>query len=144
MATVHYRQNKWQLFIFRGGGGVARDIQWQLQRRGYADLQSPKSTQGLTQVGVGARGGGGGITQTFTLQICTSLRMFTKHNGSFILHRTRNGTGTGNNEFLYIMLCCSHCTGTRTGNGKIVNGFWTYFSIPEMVPAWTCKHAMHP
>ena len=56
--------------------------------------------------------------------------------GSFTLHGTGNGTGTGKNGLLYIMLYCLHYTGAGNGNGngKSVNGFWTHFSIPDFVP----------
>ena len=60
--------------------------------------------------------------------------------GSFTLHGTGNGTGTrtgnGKNGLLYIMLYCSHCsrTGNGNGTGKMVNEFWTHFSIPDLVP----------
>ena len=51
-------------------------------------------------------------------------------------NRTGTGTGNGKNGLLYIMLYCSHCSGTGNGNrnGNMVNGFWTHFSIPDLVP----------
>ena len=56
--------------------------------------------------------------------------------GSFTLHRSGNGTSTGKNGLLYIMLYCSHYTGARNGKGnrKMVNGFWIHFSVPDLVP----------
>ena len=64
--------------------------------------------------------------------------LMTRTYGSFTLHGTGNGTGTGNgkNGLLYIMLYCSHCSGTGNRNRarKMVNGFWTHFSVPDLVP----------
>ena len=51
--------------------------------------------------------------------------------GSFTLHGSGNGSrnGNGKNGFLYIMLYCSHYSGTGTGNGteKCYNGLRTHF-----------------
>ena len=40
------------------------------------------------------------------------------YNGSFTLHGTGNGNGTGNDGFMYFAMYCSHYTGTGTGTGK--------------------------
>ena len=52
--------------------------------------------------------------------IVTCNGVFTLSYGSFTLHGTGNGTGTGpaNDGFLYYAMYCSHYTGTGAGNGN--------------------------
>ena len=146
MVTVHYRQNKWQLFNFGGGGGVGCKILSGNCRRWVMQIFSlPSQHKALHRwKWVRGWGGGAGVLHRLSLsksaQACGCAQSIMTHS-----YYTEPGTGPGLETMgFYIMLCCSYCTGTRTGNGngKIVNGFWTHFSIPEMVPAWTCKHAM--
>ena len=62
--------------------------------------------------------------ETFTFKVQKEC------NGLFTLHG--RGTGNGKNGLLYIMLYCSHCTGN--GTGKLYNGLWTHFSVPDLCP----------